>query len=280
VELKNQRQLKRRNFYTSQQEHRQIVNLYERGLTLKKVATKVGRDVKTVERTLRKLGVVKRRHGGSKKKYSPQDRQRMVDLYKSGLSQREVSTKLGCSVDTVKIVFRELSVQSRPGSFLPKFSEQDCQRIIAMYQDGKTQTEIAATFGCSQLTVASTLVKHGIERHSRRRPSRFSDEERNLMMEMYQNGATKKAIAKKFDCSSSLVQHFLGKQVHRRNVVPMPTVVDSGKKRQKLDDLIRDYWQTDNRAVEMMLFPQETRMQILKHVSDAFQYACETLATK
>ena len=49
------------------------------------------------------------------------------------------------------------------------------------------------------------------------------------------------------------------------------------KNQTSLDNLVRDYRQTNNRAVEMMLFPQKTRMQILKHVSEALQYASETL---
>jgi transposase-like protein len=143
-----------------------------------------------------------------------------------------------------------------------------------MYQSGESLRKIAHAFGYSRDRIAMILTKRGIKIRSRCPVSRYSDDDRNRMAEMYRSGYTQKAIAEQFGCSLSLAHDFLRQGRKETTLVPPK---DANKTQEIPANLVRDFWQAGNRAVEMMLLPQDARTAILEHVSDALRYACVTL---
>jgi transposase-like protein len=258
--------------FSEEYRHR-MVEMYQNGYDVQSIADEFWTSSNPVTRVLREAGVTLRPRIGLPK-FTEQDRQKMVTMYQSGLSQRKVAAQFGCNSATVLVALRENGIKARSCRRVSRFSDEDCNQIVSMYQNGKTHCEIACMFGCSSGTIGSILQKQKIKSRPTGCKSRYSSEDRNRMAEMYQGGWTQKAIAQEFGCSPAQISHFL--QEHQRKVVA-PPVKESDKTHEKLNSLVRDYWQNGNRAVEMMLLPQEARMKILEHVRNALHYACEQL---
>jgi len=140
--------------------------------------------------------------------FSLQDRKRMAELYASGLSFQAVAETFGCSASAVRYHLLQQGISLRP----PKrtgFSSETYQEIAKLYENGQTQAEIAARFGCGIQTVAAVLHKQGIQCIKGQR--KFLLRDRPLMTEMYQNGQTISAIAAHFKYSPLTVSAYLEK---------------------------------------------------------------------
>lgn len=83
-----------------------------------------------------------------------------------GLSQREIAKKLRCSKTTIADRMREYGIQPRPPHVLPRFDiTKDDLRCL--YQDeGLSQAQIAAIYGCSQALVWLKMREYGIPSRS------------------------------------------------------------------------------------------------------------------
>ena len=295
----------------SVEDNRRMVEMYQNGRTVQSIADEFGVSVSPITKRLRENGVILRPDAGHPK-FSELDRQKMAIMYQNGLSQMKIASQFGCSTTVVISALKEHHVEARSKYPISRFSDEDCNQIVAAYQSGQTQKEIARALGCSRWAIGNILMKRGVNTtdrpvHSR---SKFSDEDGDHIVTMYQNGKTQREIALAFSSSHGTIGSVLRKRgiktkshsarskskfsdkEHQRMVsrtigklpkkgVPAVHVkaIDTIQKKNQTssDKLVRDYWQTDNRAVEMMLLPQETRMQILKQVSDALQYASEIL---
>ena len=131
------------NSYTPE-ERRQMTELYKSGLTLKEVAARVGCSSPTVRNSLSEFGLALRPKSGGQKKYSPQDHQRIIDLYRSGLTLKEVSARVGCSPTTVRKSLCEFGVVQRPKSngrrkyspYVSRSSTRNCSTSVFLIWAG------------------------------------------------------------------------------------------------------------------------------------------------
>jgi len=182
----------------SQQERRQMAALYESGLSLREVTTKVGRNPETVRQAVLQFGTMRRPKGGQK----TFDHRQIADLYESGLLLKEVAAKIGCCVDTVKKALYECGVEIKQ---VKSYLQQDRQRIVDLYVSGLTRKEVAAEFGCCINTVNKVLVERGIVVLKKR----FSKRVRQQMAALYENGLSVSEIAEKFHCTAGRVGQLL-----------------------------------------------------------------------
>lgn len=102
------------------------------------------------------------------KKYNLEEKQKICELYQSGLTQAEVSEKTGVPVSTISKFMKELGVQGRQKgtsnkSTRRKFSDEDINEIIRLYvEEEKTTVEIASKFGTYNTSIKRVLERYNI----------------------------------------------------------------------------------------------------------------------
>ena len=97
----------------------------------------------------------------SKKKILESDYNKIVDMYKSGMTQPEIANIYNCSVSTISSILRKIGINTRLGG-----SKNTIDNVLAMcemYKNGKLLKEIADEFGTTRATVSKLLKKNGIE---------------------------------------------------------------------------------------------------------------------
>ena len=90
--------------YTAQ-EIQYMIALYEQDKSVQRVANRLNTTHETVRRILKKSGVTL---GGKVKTYSPEEDKQMADLYRSGLSARQVGELMGMTENAVYHHLRHL----------------------------------------------------------------------------------------------------------------------------------------------------------------------------
>jgi transcriptional regulator len=85
--------------------------------------------------------------------------EKIVDLYKHGMSQPEIANIYDCSVSTISAILRDMNVETRLGG--SKNTKQDVLKMYEMYQNGKLLQEIAVEFNTTRATVSKLLKKNG-----------------------------------------------------------------------------------------------------------------------
>jgi len=128
------------------------------GLILQEVAVQIGCNIATVMTALRKLGV-ERRHNEDRGRFSPQDRQRMARMRKSGALLSDIAAQFQCHTSYVRKILRDLGVKGRRGAYSP----QDQRQMADLYKSGLTPKEVAAKIGCCLDTVKKALREQGIK---------------------------------------------------------------------------------------------------------------------
>lgn len=153
-------------------ECRRMATLHEEGWSLPDIASEFFCSRRLVEVALHRLGIstpppppVVRR--GS---YTPEERRQMADLYRSGLSVREVAVEIGCNVETVSKTLDKLGIKRRRNEARwSKFSPEDRQVMFELFESGMSTSEIAAKFGCDTRYVSQALRRLGVK--TTRRPA-------------------------------------------------------------------------------------------------------------
>ena len=88
------------------------------------------------------------------------DEQQVICLRKEGLTQKEISEKLGCSPSSIGSIIKKY-----PEIFPPvkRAVSLDEQEVIRFYKQGFSQDKIAKKFNCAQATIGKILKRHGVE---------------------------------------------------------------------------------------------------------------------
>ena len=189
------------------EKHPQIIQLYEAGQSCYDIADKFGCSKESIYQILKKLNV-KMRPRNSPGKFSEDTCRKMVDLYKQGHSQESIAARFGCSGKILKRIFDEHGVERRLNNrtqFQPRFTEEDQQRMVAMYQSGKSQPEIARAFGCCNFGVFRILKKLGIEKRPVPPRHIITPEDREMIMALRSQGKSYTKIAAKIGCARETV---------------------------------------------------------------------------
>ena len=92
----------------------------------------------------------------------------VVDLYKQGLSQADISEKLNISNWTVRRIFEKYGISRKDKP--ERFTETEKADVEELYIQGKTCQQIAELYGVSKCTISRLLCKNNIET---REPSQY-----------------------------------------------------------------------------------------------------------
>jgi DNA invertase Pin-like site-specific DNA recombinase len=149
--------------------HPQIIQMYEAGQSCHEIAKEFGCSHNNIYCILQ-IHDVKMRPTSMPDEYSGEICQKMVDLYKQGHTQKSIATQFGCANTVVKRILDEHDIKCRPRYHFQSqshYAEPDHQRMVSMYEQGKSQREIAREIGCTHSTVNRVLKSQGIKIRSR-----------------------------------------------------------------------------------------------------------------
>jgi len=132
-------------------DQRRMVELYNGGQSCQKIADLFGCSRSKVSETLHKLGVKLRPVVRIPKEKHP----RIVQFYNAGQTCKEIAGGFGCFESCIyRIQKKILNVSST--QFQPRYTEQDHQCMVSMYEKGKSLQEIAEEIGCVPATVIAS----------------------------------------------------------------------------------------------------------------------------
>jgi DNA-directed RNA polymerase specialized sigma24 family protein len=104
------------------------------------------------------------------RKLSPAEVAELVDAYKAGASQRELTRRFDLHEQTVRAHLRREGVSLRPLRALTEMQEVE---VVRLYAEGMwTLGEVADKFGVSEGAVRNVLVRRGVERRPQVRRAR------------------------------------------------------------------------------------------------------------
>ena len=144
-----------------------ICELYEHYETAREVSEIVGYSNECVRRVLKKHGIPRtHRHPKAKSSvgnnHKSIDRERVGELYRSGVSIHSIAQQLGCSDNTVYYHLDKIGLYK----IGQRKSENDAlvSRILEMHEYGMSDYEIADAIGVARQSVNERLRKRGIRR--------------------------------------------------------------------------------------------------------------------
>lgn len=94
-------------------------------------------------------------------KVKKEEYEKIVDLYRNGLSQPEIANIYDCSASTISAILKNTNTETRKGG--SKNTKQDILQMYEMYKSGKLLQEIANEFNTTRATVSKLLKKHGFK---------------------------------------------------------------------------------------------------------------------
>lgn len=94
-------------------------------------------------------------------KIKKEEYEKIVDLYKQGMTQPDIAKIYNCSTSTISTVMKKMNVETRLGG--SKNTKSDILKMYEMYQNGNLLKDIADEFHTTRATVSKLLKKNGFE---------------------------------------------------------------------------------------------------------------------
>ena len=141
--------------------------IYEETLSGNKVAQRLDISHSAAYRLLKDAGVeLPDRHGAEiqqrKKSLQGDVVQQVAADYAAGISMRALQKKYEVGAWAIRTAVRDAGVEQRPRGQQPrKYSNEDIQEMVRLYESDWSQAQIAAQFGTHQTTVSIALAKAG-----------------------------------------------------------------------------------------------------------------------
>ena len=166
----------------------------------------------------------------------PEDRQRVVDLYKDGMTRPAIARETGWSEGTVHNIIKAAGVQGA-GRVTGIRTDPDTEaRVIAMYQQGVTWREIMAATGRTEHTVQAIIKRNGGDLD---RKKSLAPEDWLRIVALYEGGMDAPEIGRQLGCHSSMVYYVLEQRgIDRREQV----ACDNPNYFNEIDTPDKAYW--------------------------------------
>jgi transposase-like protein len=188
-------------------------------------------------------------------RFTPQDRQQMVELYKNGSTLKAIAEQFQCNIKSVVRALRKLGISKRSQTHKPSTPIQPTQPVMKsktkkgypvkvrteamrlIFEQHYTSVQVAAQLGCS----VACLQKW----------------KKRYLEELDHKSSSPSAHVNKNTSSNS---------IDTPNKIPV-----------NFDDFARNYWQEGTRAVDVLLLSPEIGPKVLNYVNEALRYAYEKL---
>jgi transposase len=142
-----------------------------------------------------------------------QEKQEIVDLYKTGLTVKQVASKLKRGKRTVNQILDDANVL-RSKRTTPEMESE----IIERYQAGFSQRELHKQFNCTRVTIRTILKRNNIDitpwEHVRLKPDQIEE-----LKQMWRDGVARPDILAHFQTSSPTLNRWiklLGEPLRRK----------------------------------------------------------------
>lgn len=141
-----------------------------------------------------------------KVKIQKNEYQKIVDIYKNGLSQSEIAEIYGVTTSRIGQILRENGLNVKNSRYL-NFSQEEQQKIVNLYKQGVSAVKIGEMFKCSKSPITKVLHLNGIELDTHLRKISKSDYQK--IIDMYNYGMTQQEIADVYGCSKNAVNNVM-----------------------------------------------------------------------
>lgn len=134
---------------------------------------------------------------------------KVVELYKKGLSLRQIAREFGVSFQYISLILKQAKVETRkyvynlPESILSKYERE----VLRLYRDNVSYAEIARRFNCHWTTIRNFVKKYLILRIKRGWRVGISDILE--MKRLYKNKMPVKDIALKYNIPVPTTYYYL-----------------------------------------------------------------------
>lgn len=142
------------------------------------------------------------------KKLDENDYKKIIQLKNDGRTNPELANLFGVTSSRIGQILRQYGISSVNSRYL-NFSQEDCQKIISLYNGGVSATKIAESFGCSRKPIVEILHKNGIKLDTTLR--KVSKDDYHEIINMYGDGMTQREIADVYGCSTSVIHNIMKK---------------------------------------------------------------------
>ena len=136
--------------------------------------------------------------------------QTILNLYNEGCPRSVIAKKYGVSRSQIDTILKRCGVEDiiKPTKKIP---ETEHQKIIDMYLNGSSQSEIGKLYGVSRVSISNIIHSYKIEHRNPSSKSQFSKEDLQYMCQLYDDGMTCKQVADTLGVSESLINYWFKK---------------------------------------------------------------------
>ena len=196
-------ELKKGNAKKVEERRKEVARLYNEGKSRREIVQELQVSVGTVTMDIQKLiknGIIQKRTDVKRNAKKKEERRKKVArLYNEGKSRKEIAEELQISVATVGVYIQELIKNGAVQDLSKEKSEKKEERrkqVARLYQEGKTQKEIA-----EELQVSLSVVYNDEKRLLGDGISRSIQERRKKVARLYREGNSIEEIAQKLQIS-------------------------------------------------------------------------------
>lgn len=135
----------------------------------------------------------------------------IADLYRSGVSTRDIATRFSVTQPTIVRALKRQDVTLRPAGRQPGWTdtEQGRHEMLTAYKAGESIRKIARRFECRTQTVMRVLDDAGIDRWHAGGRLRFGDQLVQEFATAYLAGETLEQIAQRHDTTHVTIRRYL-----------------------------------------------------------------------
>lgn len=142
----------------------------------------------------------------SRKKLDENDYKTIIQLKQNGYTNQELADIFNVTKSRIGQILRSNGISSINSKYL-NFSEDDCQKIIELYNQGVSSVNIGKIFGCSKNPITRVLHDNGIILDTSLRKINKSDYQK--ITAMYTSGMTQQEIADIYQCSQHTISRVM-----------------------------------------------------------------------
>lgn len=143
-----------------------------------------------------------------RKKLDEKDYKKIIELKQAGYTNTNLAEMFGITASRIGQILRENGILSINPRNL-NFSDDDCTKIVSLYQQGISAVNIGKLFGCSQNPITKVLHNNGIQLDNVLR--KIPESEYQNVIDLYNSGKTQKEVAKIYGCEAHVVATIMKK---------------------------------------------------------------------
>ena len=233
----------------SKESQLKIVEMYQDGVLVKKIANEFGIDATTVFKYINEYDIAKRGVGNKiRTVVSEEAEKEIIKMYQDGEIIKDIAKKFSMSPSGVNYYIAKNGMNKRKKciSYLKELPEEDIQNIIKMHQEGVLAKDICNQYSFDKSTLRKILDTYNIPRlHKNSTHKNFSEEDIQNIIKMYLDGARIRDIAKKFSITTSTVTRYINKydipkRKHRLNKNELKGGTDMARKSKLTEEQIQE----------------------------------------